>query len=404
MAADTNSDGANHERTVAAVLQAGGWFVIRGASDPSFRAFELDALGYRLSEGSEASVVVESKSGASGFGDFWKLLGLKSHLELERGVLLADPSDPLHEMKERLGRQHEISVVDQDILTIAKSFKKIKLVDRVVSDEMLAAWRHCYEVEDGLLRILYDKKLWQKYETIKLAKRQVQHLASNAWMQPDPWQQASDLYELYFDSTKIARELCKEINPKSPDGVFQDAMYDGKHEEVQACFYLEHRKRIAVAFAAVRCAALRPRPGMWAVGTPSNFKKLVKRVAEAQAWQLPNLLQLYFLGFGGMTCTDAKDAEFAEMARQVGCDAAEVADLLEMFDELFPYPHRGGSWFIERDELVRLKLMPVPLRGAGIRMREVIYEGEWKDIATPKQLRACGTQQKTHAERVARRK
>ena len=387
----SKSQGAALERSAAAPLQAGGWFVIRGASDPSFRAFELDVLGYRLSGDGESAVVVESKSGNSGFGDFWKLLGLKTHLEIGRGVLLADETDPLHPIKRETGNQHEIAVIHQERSQLASAYKQIGLIEHVPTVALLEAWEFAYEVEDGLLRVLRDKALWDRYDTIRIAKQQVQYLATRAWIEPDPWQQAADLYDLYFQEKKIARAMAGELSSDRPSEVFKKAMYDGAHEEVQACFYLEHRKRIAVAFAATRCAALKPRSGMWAPSTPSAFKELVRQVGDREAWKLPNILQLYFLGFGGLSCLHLAEEEGEALAEQAGCSPDDVVDLIAIFDELFPYQEGGGSWFHEGNEMVRLKLMPAPLRGAGLRMREALFGFDWHDLATESQLEVCGT-------------
>jgi hypothetical protein len=98
------------ERAAGAVLQADGWFVLRGATDETFQAFELDVVGYRFEDGHESSVVVESKGGKSGFNHLWKLVGLKTHLEIQRGVLLADGTEPLHDRKVSLARRHDIAV------------------------------------------------------------------------------------------------------------------------------------------------------------------------------------------------------------------------------------------------------------------------------------------------------
>src|SRR5207237_1184398 len=135
----------------------------------------------------------------------------------------------------------------------------------------------------------------------------------------------------------------------------------------QACLYLEHRKRLAVAFAATRCAALGAGDSRYARLAPGSFRSMVERIATEDAWYLPSLLQVYFLGFGAMVCLDDPDAEYGEMAAQAGCSADEARRGLALFEELFWTP---GGWFYEQNELSILKLVPVPVRGASIWMRE----------------------------------
>jgi hypothetical protein len=356
-------------------------------------------LAYRLSGDGETSVAVESKSGHSTFSDLWKLIGLKHHLNIGFGVLFADSADSLHEDKREIGQKHDICVIDQSEAGIAGAYANANLIPAVPQPAVLEAWQHCFRVEDSLIRILQDKERWGRYETIRTAKRQLQHLSSAAWVEPDPWKQAAGLYQLYYNAPRIARNMAKELSPQDPDGAFQDAIYEGEHPEIQACFYLEHRKRLALAFAAARCAAIRPKPGMWGPNTPASFREMVGIVREKEAWLLPALLQVYLLGFGGMICLDAEADEYSHLGEQVGCDREEASALLCLFEELFPYPS-GGRWFLTSSELARLKLMPVALRGAGIRMREALYALPWSDLATPDQWRICGRDHLKHASRA----
>jgi hypothetical protein len=381
--------GQELERAVAAVLHASGWFLLRGATDPTHQAFELDVLGYRFDGGDEASLAVESKGGRSGFGDLWKLNGLKSHLDIDRGVLLADDGDPLHDIKVRYAKKNGIDVIGQAVDTLAPELVRVGAIAAAPDPGVLRAWLRCLRVEDALIKILNDRDLWQQYETIRLAKEQLQHLAARGWMENDPWRQAVQLYGLYQDETKIARRMAKEINGSGWGFLMQEALYHGASEEIQACFYLEHRKRIAVAFAATRCAALGDDTSRWARLAPASFQSMVETIADEGAWYLPSALQVYFLGFGAMICTDVTDGEYEAIAAQAGCSPTEASRVLELFGELFPYPEAGG-WFHEQWDMSRLKLMPVPLRAAATWMRETVYEGEWNEIATRDQLRGVG--------------
>ncbi len=356
--------------------------------DESFQAFELDVLGYRFPGGEEESVLVESKVGRSGFSDLWKLLGLKTHLGIDSGVLLADPSDPLHTRKVQLAIGHEIAVVDRDARTIAGSFAEAGLIELEPPDEVLEAWVSCYRVEDAFIKVINDKNLWQRYETIRLVKKQLQHLLSRVWLEPDPWRQAVRLYLLYQEAPDISLTMATEISGGGgARELFRRAMFDGTSAEMQACFYLEHRKRIELAFAATRCAALADESSRWARMAPSSFREMVRTIAEDEAWYLPSVLQVYFLGFGAMICLDAEAGEFKKIGRQACCTSKQARRSLDLFADLFPY---AGGWYYNNYDLSRLKLVPVPLRGAGLWMREILYDGDWKDLATKEQWKVVG--------------
>jgi hypothetical protein len=378
--------GADLERAVAAILHASGWFLLRGATDETFQAFELDVLGYRFDWGVESSVVVESKGGKSGFNHLWKLVGLKTHLGIQRGVLLADEDEPLHDLKRKMARQHEVAVIANDPAYIAEQLLAAGVIGEEPDPNILYAWLRCLRVEDAFIKILYDKELWRQYETIKVAKQQLQELTSKAWLEPDPWRQAARLYTLYAREEKIARAMAREMDPSAE--AFRQALYYGALPEVQACFYLEHRKRLAVAFAATRCAVLKEYESRWEDMAPASFRAMVARIRDEEAWYLPTVLQVYFLGFGAMLCLDAIDRELEEIGKQALCTPAEARHALELFEELFP---TVGGWFYEGYELSRLKLVPLALRGATTWMREAIYGHDWTAVATPGQFSVVGT-------------
>ncbi len=379
--------GTELERAVAAALQAAGWYVRRGVKDESFQAFELDVLGYRFPGSQEESVLTEAKGGRSGFGDLWKLLGLKTHLGIDTGVLLADLSDPLHGRKVQLATRHQIAVINQEPSTIAASLVETGLIEVEPADDVLAAWLRCYRVEDALIKVINDKDLWKQYETIKVAKKQLQHLISKVWLEPDPWRQAVRLYVLYQEEPEIALDMSREINGGGAREMFRRALFDGTSAEMQACFYLEHRKRIELAFAATRCAALGDESSRWAQMAPRSFRDMVETIEKEEAWYLPAVLQVYFLGFGAMVCLDVEDGEFKKIARQARCTPAQARRSLQLFAKLFPY---SEGWYYDNFDLSRLKLVPVPIRGAGLWMREVLYDGDWKDLATDEQRKVVG--------------
>jgi hypothetical protein len=378
--------GAELERAVAAILQTSGWFLVRGATDESFQAFELDVLGYRFTNGDESSVMVESKGGRSGFSDLWKVVGLKTHLGIDRGVLLADETEPLHDRKVNFAAKHDIVVVGQDATALGEELADAGVIEEEPDPVVIAAWQRIFRIEDALIKTLNDKDAWQRFETIKLAKKQLQHLASKAWLEPDPWRQAVRLYVLFQDEPKISRTMAREIAPGQSEYAYNEALYNGALPEVQACFYLEHRKRLAVAFAATRCAA-HGDGSRWARLAPASFRTMVEQIRDERAWYLPAVLQVYFLGFGAMICLDDVDAEFREIAAQARCTPQEVEHALELFAELF---WTRNGWFHERDELSLLKLVPVPIRGASIWMREAVYDDSWDALATEAQFDAVG--------------
>ena len=316
-------------------------------------------MGYRFSGDGVASVLAEAKGGKKAhFTELWKLLGLKTHLKIARGVLLANPEDPDYADKVEVGAEHEIAVIDQDPAQIAEAIRDAGLIDAVPTDEILGGWERSYRVEDGLIQVMKDNTLWKNFETMRTAKRQLQDITARVWLEPDPWNQAARLYDLYGEAPKIGRTMANEMAPGNGNRFFKEALFRGKRPEVQACLYLEHRRRIMVAFAATRCA-LEPdqRPGVRP--TPASFNHMVDLIRERDAWHLPTLLQVYFLGLGGVIRLTAEDEEYGLLAGHVGCSAGEAKEMLQLFDELFPYE---GSWFYVARDLSRLKLMPARTR------------------------------------------
>jgi hypothetical protein len=389
--------GADLERAVAATLQARGWFVMRNARDPREQAFELDVVGYRLSSDGVTSVLIEAKGGKRAhFTELWKLLGLKTHLGIHRGLLLANPDDPDHADKVKVGEAHQIAVIGQDPAEIAEAVRTAGLIDAVPTHEIIGGWERCYRVEDGLIEAIRDTGLWKNFETIRVAKQQLQDITARVWLEPDPWNQAAWLYGLYGDAPKLSRTLADELASGSGQRLFNEALYRGKHPEIQALMYLEHRKRIMVAFAATRCA-LEPDRGIWVPPTPASFNAMVDLIREREAWHLPALLQVYFLGLGGVIRLTHEEEEYGLLAGHVGCGAPEAREMLLLYNALFP---TEKSWFYVARDLSRLKVMPAAIRGAGLRMRESVLGESWEAMSSPEQRSYCGNECLTASDEI----
>jgi len=105
-------------------------------------------VAYRFDDGEETSLAVESKGGRSGFNHLWKLLGLKTHLEIQHGVLLADDSEPLHGRRSR-SRAVTTSRRKPSPDDLAGELVDAGLIATEPDPAVLLAWRRCFRVEDA---------------------------------------------------------------------------------------------------------------------------------------------------------------------------------------------------------------------------------------------------------------
>lgn len=270
-----------------------------------------------------------------------------------------------------------------------------------ISDRLCYHWENVFSVEDDYRRILTNKTLWDKYESIRKAKSCFQATNNKIWLERRPWERASELYRLYLQNPKLSadmgREKDKERGLKANGELsnsFEEAINKGDHVEIQAIWYLEHLCRIRIIESTIRYVIEATKdvsvlePDVWKIKigdkihrlpiprAPESLIKVVKSLLEFPelAFKFPVFMQYFLWAWGGFIWLPKEDDEYRNIASQIGVSPDYIPKYIDLFDKLFPIPG-GESWFrtIWRNSLKIMILVPWHFIGLGVKMRKIIY-------------------------------
>jgi hypothetical protein len=182
-----------------------------------------------------------------------------------------------------------------------------------------------------------------------------------------------------------------------PNDMMREAMRGGEHPFLQACFYTEHRARVALLKAAVDFACENPDGfppydpsvlthdgkidlhDLWLHALPQSFKEGITWLVQQPTFRRYALFWQQFLwGWGGYYLDDRTDYEFNLMSGTSGIPANEIPTALETFDRLFPTPEgwlTTPGWTSAR----RVKMVPTYFQGIGVYHRRLAYD--WGDLS-----------------------
>jgi hypothetical protein len=168
-------------------------------------------------------------------------------------------------------------------------------------------------------------------------------------------------------------------DPKN--SLIREAFLKGSHPVLQACFYIEHRARLAILKTAIDYECLME-SGIVPKPSPTTFDALPPSF-DAGIYQLKKdpffkryalFWQVFLWGFGGFYLKDRQEVEFKWLAEQTGIPQGEIPSALKAFDILFPLSPTN-SWLTEigPSHCVIVKMMPAPFQGLGANQRKWRY-------------------------------
>ncbi|MEV5778709.1 hypothetical protein AB0L49_47285 [Streptomyces antimycoticus] len=249
---DIPKAGEELEDYIAALFQASGHFVEKQIveSDPA-DILELDT--FATDYGSEKAVrrLIEVKGGKWGFTDLFKVVGWMQYLSLEHGAFFMtrwDDRTSAPRKMEPLG----LDVVCFDDFGAASKLFTEKGFGSFAEPRLIGLWRHSYGVERKFVKLIHQKER-AGGEGAKAAKTYHRQINNGTFFARVPEESLALLYDAYRQHSKLALGCAREIGgggfgphtAASDSPSYQAALRNGKHPELQACMYLEHRARLA---------------------------------------------------------------------------------------------------------------------------------------------------------------
>jgi hypothetical protein len=375
---------AQYEDFVSAWLSALGYFIETRVR--KYNVLELDVVA-TSSVDSANRLLIEAKSGRWGFADLFKVFGWRSYLDIPQGWLVC--SDVVDAEKKAL--------MDDEV-TPASNVAGLHMTPD--STDLWIAPIPCVTTADEkdrrtLLEIAWYQRIANRLAYIAFTHacksnpgdnllqmaRQYDYAVETSFFSSTAQQRIARLYEAFKTSPKLTGAFVDRI---AADGKLTvEEIYRRLENEpdllwLQYVMLLEHRARILIVKNALEVIppsrSSGPSRGIsWAklsyLALPQSFREGVEKLHSLPfADSVPYVLQLYLEYFGGF---HTGDSDLALLARLAGVEQGTLAASLDILDAFFPVGS-GKPWctYSFSGQLVRLKLCPALVRGAGCFMRK----------------------------------
>ncbi|MFJ6691556.1 hypothetical protein [Streptomyces sp. NPDC091294] len=393
---DIPGAGEELEDYVAALFQASGHFVEKQLveSDPA-DLLELDIFVTDYTPAKAVQRLIEVKGGKWGFTDLFKVVGWMRYLELQHGAFFITR----WEGRESAPRRMEplgLDVVCFDDFPSAPRLFKERGFGSFEEPQLIGLWRHSYGVERKFIKVVHARARAEAGGAVA-AKTYHRQINNGTFFARAPEESLAMLYEAYGEHPRLTLGYAREIDggdfdphsasTNSPS--YQAALREGKHPELQACMYLEHRARLAILKAAVDYALAHPDGppefsmsedgrtflfhGLTYHALPGTFHEGMEWLREQPTFRrYATFWQQFLWGWGGFYLEDRKEKEFEWMAKYSGIPSGEIPTALEAFDRFFP---TQNGWFTTPGwtDMHMLKMVPWIFQGVGAHHRRGQY-------------------------------
>lgn len=373
------------EDCVSALFSSSGYHVQRNIihRDPD-DVLELDTVATDYSATPTRRVLAEAKSGGWGYSDAFKIMGWMRYLGLPEAALFVSK---VPEGRDATAMDARVQPFNLRIVHLGQNEKLItpfvksgyaSTVDRLAFD----AFRYVYAIERGMMKYLMAKA---KSEPGNLGARALlayyRLINDKLFFEPDLYKRLDGLYGAFKDHPKLSLGIAREIagapfdceGEDPSNSTLREAIYDGKHDLLQVCFYLEHRARLAVLQTAVDLTLSPPTPAVPGFGPvfklipslPATFVAGLDEIKGDRSFrQYPVFWQNFVLAAGGFILRDRKEREFEWLGQLSRMPPEDVPKALEVFDKLFA----GPTWFRDLGSMSSCRvliLVPKPIQGIG---------------------------------------
>jgi len=384
------------EDYVAALFQSARFFVEKNIEEREM--LELDSVATSYEGPIPSLLLAEAKSGDWGFPDIFKLIGWMKYLDIKKGTLFVSkdiPDKEVDSINKKIAHL-DVSVIHLGDFSEATERFKNAGYPEINESILMTIWRFSYWVEHKLISNLRNIKKADLSKQGPIKAMDYHHLVNDKiFFVKDVRERLHDLYNEYKNHPRISLGAAIEMSGGQFDAeavdptnqFIKEAIYDGRHELLQACFYIEHRARLAILKAAIDylClseAGIYPEPSegiinlndtlIWSL--PQSFQSGLDFLRTKASYRKYALFwQIFLWGFGGFYLDDRKALEFIWLSEQSGVPVDEIPSALEVYDLFFP---TGSSWITKPGptQCLIVKMVPTAFQGIGAYQRKRRYE------------------------------
>lgn len=393
--------GDDYEDLVAAYLIALGYFIesklhLRKAS---VEVAELDIIATPVKNPLTEAVLLDAKSGKSGFADIFKLYGWMTYLGVGKGCVMRTSPPEKYQVAAmtEVTKDTNVHVATLDITSSTVDVKclddrSLAIPDKV-RDAMLSAGWWGRIAQRKCLRSFLDFRRKTGSGTAQLdAAVGYRWAIEQAFLARRPIKRAKLLYAAYKASPNISGgmvELFAEKDGEDTNTVWNKVRDTHHYKEVQCTLMMENSARLGILKNALlhileKEANEAPKKTSafdWSAfeewSMPETFLSGLKKLKDhPHRLKIPRLFQVFIEIFGGFYRVD-DDADLQHLSAATAIPVDEVVPCLEMFNDFFPI---SNGWFTSpaNGELRMMKMIPAVFRGTGAFLRWYLH-GNPKD-------------------------
>lgn len=397
-------DGEQYEDLITASLKALGYFTETRLTfrEGGQEVLELDVVATPCGEGGMARQLFEAKKQAPSFTDIFKLYGQRIYLGISKASLVGLKSGspdhlPVYTAKgEELGIRICNYMLSSSIEELAQPTNTLGSRER--DTVALIAWfqqiarRLC---ENRLLKVCKSKSGSNPYDTARTYLFNVR----TSFFQPSPLARAESLYSAYFQSPKLAGDLVKAVSIET--GMSEKDVWNKINDNedwpwIQGLIQIETTARLSIIKNAlddvVERGVLPPPQTVLKVGSlsievplhalPVKFHTGLDVMRNhPHGARLPYLFQVFAEVLGGFLFFNDSD-ELAFVEALTGIPSGDIVDSIRLLDKFFA-PDGRSLFYIQKDQLLCMKMVPGIVRGGGAFLRKAVFNIEQYDDRYP---------------------
>jgi len=388
----------DYEDYVAALLQAGGYYLERGVILRLRHDFlELDIVSTKFEKDKYCRILAEVKSGGWGYSDVFKVRGWLDYLELDKANFIVQKTTDDMDLDKIFFDKIKVHLVNDKQLDDGEIYNAYNIKGESVSSDVVAILRYSYALEKEMLLTLQCRKKSEP-ENVGFNKldKFIFNVSNNVFFEPAPIDKLSALFALYTDNKNITARISKELNgetyPDNGDKLFLETsdfkhlFYDATEPDIlYVSLYAELMSRLAIMKACIEDILIGKDKKTLAerikyFDLPANIiiGGLYKLKGEKYFYLYPYFWQVFIYLFGGFILKCKQKEEYQLLSDYTGISNEEIPNALDAFDLLFPLV--CDSWFIDQrhTEIQVMQFFPVPFRGIGVIFRAFAYK--WQSV------------------------
>ena len=397
----------SYEDYVAAILNAGGYFLERGIKKrEEGDILELDIVVNKFEKDNEVQKsIVEVKSGKEwGFPEIFKVKGWMSFLDFEKAAFVVQVvNNKILELYSRISDKLGISLIVTPEVgekledTMLKKYFTIAPSDKF--DAAVSCLRFAFALEHKLTDdIISASKSNVEIKSHADLRNYLEIINDNSFFESDAKSRLYRIFEAYQRYRNMTARIDQEKGGKAYCLLTNDERI--RKETYESLFYTCTDMNILYASLFVeileklnilKCCVedmLRPagKKSMFeSLGDdllPSTLKDGMKVMKDQPYFHLyPYFWQMFIFLFGGFVINDKENKvrEYALLSDITKVPQEHIDDALGAFDLLFPIPD-GRKWLfdISNSAVTILMFVPVPFCGIGVNSRRCAYTEDGK--------------------------